>query len=203
MSVDMKSRAHPGPFIEWALEEWRKNGLDKIGGIVEIGCMRAPLTHSLTDGSICDSCSDGHSTAHFAKERSLFFRSIDNSMAHCKIAGEIIHTPGIIDHMNQVVCYDGVEFMRTFGSPVSFLFLDAWDLDLPDSAEKHLECFKTSIHCLTDKCIVLIDDTDLVYVNGGFQHSNGSQGKGELMIPYAESIGFRKLWDGRTTCLMR
>lgn len=199
--LDMTKRAYPGPDIERAIAEWRKRGMHLHGGIVEIGCMRSPLTHSIVDGSTCEMCSDGHSTAHFARAGARWFRSVDISEAHCRIAGSLIDP----QQWQMVVQYDGIKYLRTFGDAISFLFLDAWDADMPDTAEQHLEAFKAAWHCLCKECIVLIDDCDVVFDHERkcFEASNGRKGKGELVIPYAESAGFKVLWDGRTVCLVR
>lgn len=203
----MTTRDIPGPSIEKALKIWKDNELYTDGVIVEIGCMRAPLTHPIDNRSRCDTCFDGHSTAIFASTKFEFHS--------CDISKENINTAiASLDQwfpewrsMRDGDLYrtDGVEFLRYFRKNITFLYLDAWDANLPDSAEQHLKAFKAAENKMAFKSILLIDDTDVIYneKEKGFDWSNGRQGKGELVIPYAEAIGYRVLWDGRQTCLAR
>jgi hypothetical protein len=200
MRLDLSTRDFPGPSIEKAIQLWRDHEMHRNGDVVEIGCMRIPLVHPI-DEYHTECCLDGHSTVHFSRITEAYVTSVDISESHCEIASKSVKAHERIS----VVCGDGIKYLKRYGSWISFLFLDAWDADLPDTAGKHLEAFKAAEEDLTQKSIVLIDDTDVVFNHekGYFEKSNGRQGKGELVIPYAESIGYRVMWDGRQTCMAR
>lgn len=177
-------RGKPRPFIRSAIDL-----LKRIKGstIVEVGCMRQPLTHPLDDfRPAC--CNDGHSTAHWART-GLAVHSVDIDPGACKIAAAACK-----DFPNaKVTCGDGIEFLRGFEGSIDLLFLDAWDAvkGIP-YAEKHLEAFEVVKGRMAPSSIVLIDDTDVAF-----------GGKGRLAIPAIIRDGFDLLLTGRQTMLMR
>jgi hypothetical protein len=179
-----RRRGKPRPSILAAIDLVRR-----LGGrtIVEIGCMRQPLTHTLDQfNSFC--CNDGHSTAFWAAS-GLAVHSVDIDPAACRIAAETCaDCPNV-----RVTCADGIEFLKAFTGTIDLLFLDAWDAveGLP-YAEKHLEAYEAARMKLTRSSLVLIDDTDVAY-----------GGKGRLVIPAIIRDGFDPLVWGRQTLLLR
>ena len=196
MKIDLSKRDIPAPSIREALEIYKREGLHKLGKIVELGCIRQPVTHSLEDGSRCDACLDGHSTAEWARS-GLDFVSVDIHPGHVAMADSV--APG------RVVCADGLKFLRDFVGTIAMLFLDAFDADLPDSAEKHLDAFRIALPKMAPRSLILIDDTDVEYDHeaGFFRKPIGYGGKGKLVIPAAMDAGYQVIFEGRQTLLGR
>lgn len=85
---------------------------------------------------------------------------------------------------------DGIAYLRQREAPIDLLYLDGWDTFLGDSPHKHLEAFEAALPNLSVNPIVVIDDTDI------------DNSKGLLVIPYARSLGYIILWEGRQTLLL-
>jgi len=198
MTFDMSSRDVPEPFIRLALDEFKKRGGKTI---VELGCMRQPMVHKpLECTDTCLSRCDGHSTAIFDAVEGAEFHSVDISQKSCDIArAHLKHTP----HEN-IFCMDAIAFLKECLFEIDLLYLDAWDVDLPDSAEKHLEAYLAAQHCIHDNTIILIDDTD-VYWDGIEFHPVFSDhgGKGRLVIPHMIEDGWEVKFKGRQTMLVK
>lgn len=194
--IDLSKRDSPEKSIREALFIYTIAELYKEGKIVEIGCVRRPVTHSLSDGSICDGCLDGHSTAHWA-ESEFDFVSVDVHPGHCAIAKQIAP--------NRIVNQDGIKFLQEFKGSISLLFLDAWDADLPESADKHLEALAIALPKMAQHSLILIDDTDVEYdfTEKCFKEPIGFGGKGRLAIPFALENGYDIVFQGRQTLLER
>ncbi|GJQ28595.1 MAG: hypothetical protein HBSAPP03_04790 [Phycisphaerae bacterium] len=163
--------------------------LKKLGGktIVEIGCMRQPLTHELDEfNPVC--CNDGHSTAFWAMT-GLAVHSVDIDPACCQVAAE---TCGACPNVS-IYCADGIEFLRQFSGVIDLLYLDAWDaIEGIPYAEKHLEAFQVARPKLARRSLILIDDTDVAF-----------GGKGRQAIPAIIRDGYDLLFVGRQTLLLR
>lgn len=205
MIVDLAKRETPADYIKQALQLFTKNHLGLIGEIVEIGCVRQPVAHDPTDGSTCPGCSDGHTTAWIARSDLNFF-SVDVNPAHCDIARQTIKKYEPTGLRGIVVESDGIEFLKSAPGMISMLILDAWDVDLPDSAEKHLEAIQTALPRMTERSIVVIDDTDVNYAgNGKYTSVKEGEigGKGKLAVPFALANGYRLIRTGRMTILGR
>lgn len=194
MKIDLAKREHPSGYIAQALNLYSGRFTDAM--IVEIGCMRVPLYHAINDGSVCGSCLDGHSTAHFARSGFPFI-SVDNHEDHCETARRVAP--------DSVIQMDGIEFLKQNEKQIGLLFLDAWDADLPDSAQKHLEAFLAARDHMPGRSLLLVDDTDVEYNHqaGYFEASEGYGGKGKLLIPAAIENGFSILFTGRQTLMER
>jgi hypothetical protein len=87
--------------------------------------------------------------------------------------------------------------------PIDLLFLDAWDVNLEGSAERHLEAFKAAEQNLHEQSLVLIDDTDVDLVEDILVFADGVSGKGKLVIPYAVNRGWKVVFSGRQTLLSK
>lgn len=178
-------RGKPRPSILAAIELVRK-----LGGrtIVEIGCMRKPLTHPL-DQFDPDCCNDGHSTAFWAASGFEVYSVDIDSAACCVAAGTCSAYPNV-----HVTCADGIAYLKTFPQTIDLLFLDAWDptVEAQRYADNHLEAYEAARAKLAPSSLVLVDDTDVAF-----------GGKGRLAIPAIIRDGFDPLVWGRQTLLLR
>lgn len=193
--IDLSKRDKPAKSIRETLFIYTIAELYREGKIVEIGCVRRPLNHSLQDDSQ-DCCLDGHSTAFWA-ESEFDFVSVDIHPGHCAIAKQFAP--------NNVICQDGIKFLQEFTGSISLLFLDAWDADLPESADRHLEAMAIALPKMAQHSLILIDDTDVEYdfTNKCFNAPIGFGGKGKLAIPFALENGYDIVFQGRQTLLER
>jgi SAM-dependent methyltransferase len=180
VEVHMYRRAKPKPYMEAALALFRA-----IGGetIVEIGCMRDPLEHPI-DVIQPYCCNDGHSTYFWALSGAQVF-SVDSDPQAVAIARSSCKGfPNV--HIEQG---DGIRFLQAFDRPIDLLYLDAWDVIAGSRyAENHLSAFQKAQRNLQAQHIVAIDDTDL-----------GGGGKGRLLVPQLEKLGYEILARGRQT----
>jgi SAM-dependent methyltransferase len=144
--------------------------------------MRSPLSHPIDESRPC--CGDGHSTYLFGDSGHRVF-SVDISPETTAIASAACaDLPNVT-----AVTRDGIEFLHEFPGKIDLLFLDAWDVVAGTPyAEKHAEAFDAARDKLADRHLVLIDDTDI-----------GSGGKGRILIPRLEQIGYEKVFEGRQT----
>lgn len=200
--IDLLKRDPPAKYIQKTLQIFTDKRLYEKGCIVEIGCMRGQLSHPLEeDHHFC--CLDGHSTRHFALSGYEFY-SCDISPEHCEIArADLLKIE--TSHKASVICDDGIKFLKEFTKPISLLFLDAWDVSLPESNDKHLEALEAALPHMTSESLILIDDTDVNYdfEKKYFTTTNGMGGKGFHVIPTAQIKGYGILFMGRQTLLNR
>jgi len=198
MTFKMETRDIPEPYIRKALEQFKANGGKTI---VELGCMRQPMNHpplECTDD--CGSRCDGHSTAIFDSV-GVILNSVDISRAACDCAEA--HT---FSSKTNIWCMDAIRFLKNYPGMIDLLYLDAWDVDLDDCAERHLEAYETAKNLLHKTSIVLIDDTDVVWFDGEFHPVFGETthaGKGELVVPAMIKDGWEVAFTGRQTMLVR
>ena len=151
--------------------------------ILEIGSCRCKMAHTI-DKFDPNCCNDGHST-YFWKNKTnadVYTVDIDNN---CK---QIIDNDNRLDGVNAYT-QDAIEFSKTFDKTIDLLFLDAWDVT-PEYpyAEKHLELYETIKTKLSENCLILIDDTDIL--NGG---------KGKQLFVKLINDGYDILIKGRQT----
>jgi hypothetical protein len=193
--INQNDRDKPKKYILQALEE-----LNKINGqvIVEIGSMRQICLHDLNVDLEC--CNDGHSSLLFAKS-GYDFTTVDIDPKHFEI------TKFSLDkfHNAKCVCDDALLFLEHYnGKKIDLLFLDAWDVDNPNSAELHLKAYLLSKPHLNTSHLILIDDTDVDYQNDDFVYNKeGIGGKGKLLIQYLIDNGYKILLKGRQTLLWK
>jgi hypothetical protein len=177
-------RAKPRPYLLSAIEL-----LNSLGSrnIVEIGCMRQPMRHTLDEfDPVC--CNDGHSTLFWASTGNPLW-SVDIDERACQVAAQ-----GVGNFPRaKVICGDGIQFLKDFRQPIGLLYLDGWDV-VPgtDYAEKHLSAYREARSALAGTSMILIDDTDLLM-----------GGKGKLVVPAAIRDGFELMLFGRQTMLLR
>ena len=155
--------------------------------IVEIGSMRQPLVHPLDEfNPVC--CNDGHSTVHWAETGAKVVTIDVDPVCAAVLAPLRNRYPNLT-----VLTGDGIEFLCSFKNGIDVLYLDAWDvIDGTDYAERHLEAYEAAMPRLNSRCMVQIDDTDIL--NGG---------KGRLVIPRLIRDGFDLITWGRQAILSR
>ena len=197
---DPNKRDFPADYIKKTLDEYFYSiPYPKGNVIVEIGTMRMPLNHPLEEINI-ECCQDGHSTAWWAQTGKEVY-SVDIDPAAIQNCVETLDKLG---HQNvHVLNRDGIQFLKDFNKPIDLLFLDAWDVDLPNSCEKHLEAYEVAKSKLHKYSLILIDDTDVERTDKGIVFANGLSGKGKLVIPKALDEGWEIVLSGRQTLLSR
>jgi len=180
-----KKREYPLEYLKKTVKLFSQR---KGKNIVEIGSMRNPIPHPIYEIG-CRHCLQGHSTIIWAHTLANVY-TVDIEPKSTEITKEACK------NFNNVHAFteDGIGFLKKFDQPIDLLFLDAWDVseDVPDYAEKHLEAYFAAKHRLHPKSLILIDDTDIM--NGG---------KGKLVIPQAIKDGYRIVFSGRQTLLVR
>jgi hypothetical protein len=175
--------------------------LKERGGknIVEIGACRMPLNHPLDELHL-ECCLDSHSTAYWTKDYLTVSIDIDPQT----IANTVDICTALGQEKNLVVWTgDGIAYLKRRMDPIDLLFLDAWDVNLEGSAERHLEAFKAAEQNLHEQSLVLIDDTDVDLVEDILVFADGVSGKGKLVIPYAVNRGWKVVFSGRQTLLSK
>lgn len=155
--------------------------------ILEVGSIRGKMNHSITEFNP-ECCNDGHSTYFWKHYTNADVYTVDINPS-CKA---IIDTD---DRLTNVHAHtgDAHEFLQTFDKKIDLLFLDAWDV-IPTTpyAEEHLKAYTLVKDKLADRCLILIDDTDI-----------GNGGKGKLLIPQLLEDGFTSVISGRQSLFMR
>lgn len=193
----MLAREFPKAYIETAISLLKSRALSSV---VEIGSMRQRIEHPLDEvDRRC--CLDGHSSMFFASATDDF-TTVDIDFWTSTNAGAAIKR--VLGKYVNVICRDGIEFLRDNSDPIDLLFLDAWDAFLPLSAEHHLEAFQAAESELHDTSMVLIDDTDVDFDGHDLVPSSGGVGgKGRLLIPYMEHAGWAVVFHGRQTLMVK
>jgi len=191
-------RDFPNPFLREALLMFKERGGKTI---IEIGSMRRQLTHPIDELNV-DCCMDGHSSLILAREAKEFW-SIDISQGATDITNEELRKAGLLTNTIKAINGDGLEFLRKYDFSIDLLFLDAWDVDLPESPDRHLEAYEIAKGSLHSNSLILIDDTDVDLVNGQVVFADGLSGKGKMVIPKAIEDGWRVVFSGRQTLLSR
>jgi hypothetical protein len=193
--INQQERQRPKVYIDIAVDLFLKNNGRCI---VEIGGMRQMLTHDVNDTSF-PCCNDGHSSVLWAHTGADFYSvEKDEGSARITAACCLPYPNAKIMHM------DGIDFLNKLETDfqIDLLYLDAWDVNVPECAEKHLEAFITALPHLHKKSIVLIDDTDVDFMDGVLVRQQGVYaGKGKLLIPEALENGWKVLYGGRQTLL--
>jgi len=194
-------REAPFRYLRTAIELATRGKRTEDVVIVEIGCMRQDFNHPIIqEPHDCPSKLDGHSTAHFAHSGARFYSVDINQTAVDLAKRKTAEYPN-----TQIYLMDGIMFLKNFNKKIDLLFLDAWDVDLHDSAVRHLEAFKTAESRVRDRgSVVMIDDCDVQIIDGKLAPTVIKYGgKGELVVPYAISIGFRVVMDGRCVVMVK
>jgi hypothetical protein len=102
---------------------------------------------------------------------------------------------------------DGIEFLSNFtekyNKTIDLLFLDAWDVGHKGFAQRHLDAYLAAKNSLSEKHIILIDDTDVDCQNGKWVYVDSCKGgKGAVLIPYLLKNGYSLRFKGRQTLLV-
>lgn len=204
--VDHDKRDRPKSYIDRALDllfQAKQKKSFEVD-IVEIGCMRQVLGHHV-DVTTYVCCNDGHSTYLFARTGWRMI-SVDNDLEHIRSAQTACC---LISNNVRFFNTDALDWAKTAAKKkqrIGLLFIDAWDLNEPGSAEKHLEFFNLLHPVLNDDCMILIDDTDLWYDHDKqeyFLDKKCMSGKGRLLVPRMLDLGYEILFKGRQTLLKK
>ena len=195
--INWSAREKPYTYLIRALEQF-----NDINGtvIVEIGSMRAQLTHDVEIHDE-DCCMDGHSSIILAAGCPEFY-TVDINPDTTSLVTKTFAQHGLSQHAHAYQG-DGVEFLANFNKKIDMLFLDAWDIDHRDSAENHLRAFQACKDKMSPRHLILIDDTD-VYVDAtgnAYESETSMDGKGAVLIPFLLQDGYTLLFTGRQTCL--
>jgi len=197
--IDPNLREKPYFTIQRAIELFAK-----IEGkiIVEIGCMRIPMNHPLSQHDL-PCCVDGHSTLHWAPTKAEVYSVDVSTDAVNTVCEEIVKRK--IENVI-VVQDDGINFLHTFPKTIDLLFLDGWDVGLRDYDLRHLEAYIIARDKMSERSMILIDDTDVFWDwdrDDIFMAEDGRSGKGRLLIPRAIKDGYKLECCGRQTLLTR
>lgn len=203
--IDQNLRDRPKQYIDKALDilfqqKYSSNTVYDID-ILEIGSMRGGLVHYV-DITTYECCNDGHSTYLFART-GWKMQSVNIDPLHLEMA------KSSCAHFNNVefYCEDAMQTpSRLNNCSIGLLFLDAWDLDVPGSAESHLEFYRKIRRVLKNNPLILIDDTDLYYdyeKKEYFPDPECMSGKGKLLIPELLNDGYEIVFKGRQTLLRK
>lgn len=198
--IDPAVRDYPALYINKTIELLEKQNPNKNTIIVEIGSMRMPLNHPLSEDRH-ECCCDGHSSIHFGLCKNSVFYSVDINPDATRNTKEVF-TRFNLPTFN-IFTADGLEFLKSFPFQIDLLFLDAWDVDLPDSQQKHLDAYNMAKPHLTERSLILIDDTDVELTDRGIVFADGLSGKGKLVIPQAMEDGYKVIFSGRQTLLSK
>lgn len=195
--IDQSKRDKPYKFIIKTI-----NMVKSLGGcrILEIGSARQGLNHDINDfNHLC--CNDGHSTALFAAS-GLEFDTVDINEIAVNISKDLLKR--FSANICSATCCDGIDFIKSYTKKIDLLYLDAWDVDLPESPERHLEAYYQAKKIMNKNCLILIDDTDIDFINGELISAiEAPGGKGKLLTQKAIEDGYKIIFTGRQTLLQR
>lgn len=176
-------RGKPLRYMLMTIERFNQFG----STIVEVGSVWERMPHDIGVFE-AECCNGGHSTYFWSLYTDAEVYTVDISLACIQIVK-------MDDRLARVHAFleDGISFLNRFDKKIDLLFLDAWDV-LPGIpyAEKHLEAYQAAKYKLSEKCLILIDDTD--FFDGG---------KGGHVVPVLLEDGFEIVFDGRQTLLSR
>jgi len=197
MSWSPLDREAPFRYIRKAIELFKERGGHVI---VEIGTIRQRFSHPIDiEPDDCPSRLDGHSLMHYANTGDKLW-SCDIDTKALTLARE--YTAGM-DNVT-IVGKDGIKFLKNFPHSIDLLSLDAWDVDLPNCAQEHLQAFKAAKRRLHDKTVVIIDDTDVSFIDGALKPAVSEYGgKGFLLVPHMIKEGWQVIEKGRCVILIR
>lgn len=198
--VIQNKRQRPKPYIDMALGILFKQKMvsEFDLDILEIGSMRSELIHYV-DNTEYECCNDGHSTYLLARTGWKVI-SVDIDPDHIKTSKNACRYFQNIDFF----CEDAMLTPARISGTLGLLFLDAWDLDTPNSAENHLIFYQKIKERIENKPMILIDDTDLYYDMDKREYFFDDQylsGKGKLIIPELLKNGYEIIFKGRQTLL--
>jgi predicted O-methyltransferase YrrM len=165
--------------------------------------MRQSCDHDL-DIYNHDCCNDGHSSLLLARGAGEF-HTVDINSSNSNLTTDQLKKFGFYNK-STVYNGDGLILLKQFKKPIDLLYLDAWDVELPLHAEKHLEAFELGESKLAANAVILIDDTDVGYSEERGYHNDEESlgGKGRLLIPYLLSkTNYEMIFKGRQTCFKK
>ncbi len=161
--------------------------------------MRVALVHDINDYNH-ECCLEGHSSVLFAQNADEF-HTVDIDISASNLASKTLKDLNINSCWN-VHNGDGIKFLNDFEGKIDLLFLDAWDIGTPNYAENHLAAFQAAQNKLSNKHIILIDDTDINFTEEKQLHhdEDSMTGKGSTLIPFLISKNYTVQFNGRQSC---
>lgn len=115
---------------------------------------------------------EGNSTLNWPDWATVF--SVDNNLKAIRLSKQLTAE---LDNVF-LIWADGLEFLKRFPTAIDLLYLDGPHPDREDGRDWHNKAF--NLAPMAESSVVLIDDTDLP-----------RRGKGELVIPSAERVGYK------------
>lgn len=193
LMVDQSKREKPYRFIIFTIELLKSTGGKRI---LEIGSARQPISHDITcHDYLC--CNDGHSTALFAAS-GLELDTVDINPNVTNISLGILKKYST--KICTATCCDGIDYIKKYNKKIDLLYLDAWDVDIPESPKKHLEAYLAAKNIMNDGCLVLIDDTDVDFCKDEIVPARSFPGgKGRLLSEILIKDGYSIVFTGRQT----
>jgi hypothetical protein len=147
--------------------------------IVETGCVRSPDDWGA--GFF------GYLAGAWLHKRKGTLTSVDLDLNHLNKARDICR-----DWKGNFIFSDSVAYLKARETPIDVLYLDSLDCDMPNHADHALAEFQAAENKLTNKSLVIYDDT--VYAGQW-------QGKGAKAIPYMLDKGWKIQASGYQTIL--
>lgn len=145
-------------------------------------------------GGIRNFAGDGGSTvifSHYAFDHNALLFSVDIDKQNLKNARLAIPYN---DNVVRFIHSDSIEFLKNFGQPIDFLYLDSFDYDVKNpslSQRHHLNEIIAAYDWLHSKTIIMIDDCDLP-----------QGGKGKLAINFLLKRGWKIIKDSYQVILV-
>lgn len=193
-------RSKPAPYLKLAIQIANVLGFKTV---VEIGSMRYAVTEKClhyfdsSDNPFLSPscCCDGHG-GFFWVRAGFDVHTVDID-ENCKTSMLWCYSNLRIDipeNLHIEIPRDGIDFLKNFDKKIDVLFLDGWDIGTHMYAEMHLEAYLAAEKNLSDRHLILIDDTDYVTQSGG---------KDKLLSPYLIEKGYIPLFNGRQTLFLK
>jgi hypothetical protein len=118
--------------------------------------------------------------------------SVDTSNSNCDFARKWTRVFGCAIKIH---CNDSLSYLHERSEPIDLLYLDSWDTYVPGFAEHGLREIQVAERLLHENSMVVYDDTSIL--------AGRWQGKGMLGVPWLLDKGWRTVYVGHQTLLIR
>ena len=201
-----KNRRGKDVMLQYWIGDWMRGGVSALGsfvdrdqsfdlmlrhvarfpspGIVETGCIRSEE----------DWRGAGFSTYLFgayAAARGGRLDSVDTNEEHCAFARRWTRIFGTCVGIHGD---DSLKYLRERREPIDLLYLDSWDTYVAGYAEHGIKEIQAAEKLLHEQSMVVYDDTSFL---------GRWQGKGMLGVPWLIERGWRPVFVGHQTLLLR
>jgi hypothetical protein len=145
----------------------------------------------LTTKNVC--CQSGHST-YFWTKTGCHVHTIDIN-PKCVHALRDIYSSLEEPFPSNLTAHteDGLSFLRRFEGTIDFLYLDGWDVGIPNGPQCHVDAFLAARDKLAPVHLVAIDDADFL---------PPIHGKDALIGPLLLGMGYAKIISGRQSVFL-